>query len=200
MRFDLVLNLLIFAVTFALVMLFPRKDGRWQPERWRRAFRFFTCQSNVLCAAACLLTAIFGLSGEIPEWVWLLKYAGTAAVTVTMVTVFVFLAPSVGEDWFKVLLGSVSDFFMHLVTPLAALVSFCLLEKRGMTFPQAMIGLLPVVLYGILYIRRTQFGMPENRWEDFYGFNRGGKLWLSVIGMLTGTFLICLAIMALQNA
>ena len=89
---------------------------------------------------------------------------------------------------------------MHLVSPVAALVSFCVFEKRGMTFGQAMIGLLPVLLYGILYIRRTQFGPKENRWEDFYGFNRGGKLWISMICMLAGTFLICLALMALQNA
>ena len=44
------------------------------------------------------------MTGEVPEWVWLLKYAGTAAVTVTMLTVFLFLAPSVGEGWVKTLL------------------------------------------------------------------------------------------------
>ena len=39
------------------------------------------------------------MAGEHPEWVRLLKYAGTAAVTVTMLTVFLFLAPVVGKDW-----------------------------------------------------------------------------------------------------
>ena len=84
---DIALNLLIFLVTTGLVLSFPRKDGEWRPERWKAAFRFFTVQSNVLCAAACLLTAAFAMTGEVPEWVWLLKYAGTAAVTVTMLTV-----------------------------------------------------------------------------------------------------------------
>ena len=197
---DFILNILVFAATLVLLVSFARKNARWAPERLKKAFRFFTCQSNVLCAAVCLLAAVFGASGTMPEWVWLLKYAGTAAVTVTMLTVFLFLAPSVGNGWAKRLLGTPHDFIMHLVSPVAALVSFCVFEKRGMTFGQAMIGLLPVLLYGILYIRRTQFGPKENRWEDFYGFNRGGKLWISMICMLAGTFLICLALMGLQNA
>ena len=197
---DILLNLLIFAVTLCLVMCFPRKDGQWIPERLRKAFRFFTCQSNVFCAIACLLTACFAITGEIPEWVWLLKYVGTAAVTVTMLTVFLFLAPVVGQGWVKRLLtGSVSDLFMHLLTPVAALVSFLVLEKRGMTFILALAGMLPVILYGILYIYKTQYAPEKKRWEDFYAFNRNGKLAASCAGMVIGTFLVCMALMALQN-
>lgn len=197
---DIALNLLIFLVTTGLVLSFPRKNGEWRPERWKAAFRFFTVQSNVLCAAACLLTAAFAMTGEVPEWVWLLKYAGTAAVTVTMLTVFLFLAPSVGKDWVKVLLtGTPSDLFMHLLTPAAALVSFCVFEKRGMSFMQALWGMLPVLLYGILYIRKILYAPAEKRWEDFYGFNRGGKMAVSAAGMLAGTFIICMALMGLQN-
>ena len=198
---DVILNLLIFLVTAVLVIGYGRKDGKWMPERWRKAFRFFTCQSNVLCAAVALLTAGAVLSGEIPEWVRMLKYAGTAAVTVTMLTVFLFLAPSVGKDWMKVLLtGSVSDLFMHLLTPLAALFTFCVPEKRGMTFPQALIGMLPVALYGVLYLYKILYAPPEKRWEDFYGFNRKGKWKISFAAMAAGTFAVCMALMALQNA
>ena len=201
MMADIVLNLLIFMVTLGLVISFPRKDGQWKPDRWRIAFRFFTCQSNVFCALACLLTAVFSADGEIPEGVWLLKYAGTAAVTVTMLTVFLFLAPVVGKGWVKRLLtGSVSDLFMHLLTPVAALVSFLVFEKRGMTFAQALPGLLPVILYGILYVYKTQFAPEQKRWEDFYTFNRNGKLAVSCAGMIFGTFLVCMALMVLQNS
>ena len=197
---DFLLNLLISGFTLWLVMRFPKKDGQWLPERWRTAFRYFTCQSNVLCAFACLLTAVFQATGAIPEWVRLLKYTGTAAVTVTMMTVFLFLAPVVGRGWVKKLLtGSVSDLFMHLLTPVAALISLLMYEKSRMTFTEALAGMLPVILYGILYIYKTQFAPKEKRWEDFYGFNRNGKLAVSCIGMVTGTFLICMALMALQN-
>lgn len=197
---DLILNLLIFLITLLLVILFGRKEAKWMPERWRTAFRFFTCQSNVLCASSCLLSALFLLGGEIPQWAWLLKYAGTAAVTVTMLTVFLFLAPSIGKGWAeKLLIGRVSDLFMHLLTPLLALVSFCIFELRGMTFLQSLIGLLPVVLYGILYLYKVLYAPEEKRWDDFYGFNRNGKWKISIIAMLAGNFLICMGLMALQN-
>ncbi len=198
MTLDIILNLLIFLVTLVLVVLFFRKDGEWVPERGRFAFRFYTCQSNVLCAAAALLTAVFRLAGNLPEWVWLLKYIGTAAVTVTMLTVFLFLAPSVGKDWVNVLLKG-GDLFMHLLTPLLALFTFCVPEKQGMTFAQSLTGMLPVVLYGPLYLYKILYAPAEKRWDDFYGFNKGGKWPVSFAAMLAGTFLICLGIMALQN-
>ena len=199
MTADVILNLLIFLVTLVLVVLFFRKDGKWIPERGRLAFRYFTCLSNVLCAVSALLAAVSGLSGPVPQWIWILKYTGTAAVAVTMATVFLFLAPSVGKGWYDVLLKRPSDLFMHLLTPVMALVSFCVLEKRGLTFPRSLFGLLPVALYGPLYLYKTVYAPEEKRWKDFYGFNRNGKWPLSFAGMLLGTFLICMGLMALQN-
>ena len=195
---DVVLNMVIFLITAFLVVSFFRKDGKWAPERGKFAFRFFTCQSNVLCAAASLAMAAASFSGDAPEWVWILKYTGTAAVTVTMLTVLFFLAPSVGKNWIQVLLKG-RDLVLHLLTPLAALVSFCFLEKRGMRFDQSLWGLLPIVLYGPLYLYKIRFAPPEKRWEDFYGFNKHGKWPVSYACMLAGTFLICMALMALQN-
>ena len=65
---DITLNLLVFAVTAMLLTLAPRDDGKWTLEKYRIAFRFFTVQSNVFCAAACLLTAVFTLAGNVPQW------------------------------------------------------------------------------------------------------------------------------------
>ena len=116
---DIVVNLVIFAITLVILILVARKDGAWAPGRLRVAFRFFTCQSNVFCAAAALLTAVAALGGEVPRWIWTLKYIGTVAVTITMTTVFVYLAPLVGKDWAERLLKG-GDLYMHLVTPLLA--------------------------------------------------------------------------------
>ncbi len=197
---DLILNLFIFLLTAGLLVSFSRQEGKWAPGRLKKAFRYFTCQSNVLCAAACLLTAVFLPAGELPEWVWLLKYAGTAAVSVTMLTVFLFLAPSIGRGWAeKLITGTAHDFCMHLLTPVLALVSFCVFEKKDMSFPQALIGMLPVILYGILYIYKVKYAPEEKRWEDFYGFGRNGKLPVSLAGMTAGTFLVCMALMALSG-
>ena len=198
MTADWFLNILIALITLIIVVSFFRKEGQWVPERGKFALRFFTTLSNMLCAAACLLTALAINAGGIPEWIWMLKYIGTAAVTVTMLTVLFFLAPSFGKGALKVLLSG-TDLFMHLITPLLALVSFCVFEKRGMTFCQSLWGMLPVVLYGPVYLYKILFALPEKRWDDFYGFNKQGKWPIAFAMMGLGTFLICMGIMALQN-
>ena len=189
---DRYLNAGIFLVTFLLLLRFSRNGGRWDIPRLRKVFRYFTVQSNVLCAAAALLMCV------LPDarWTWLLKYVGTAAVTVTMLTVLFFLGPSMG-GYRELLRGS--DLFMHLITPLLALISFCVFERRGMGLALSLTGLLPVALYGLLYFYKVIVTPPGRGWEDFYGFNRGGRWYVSVAAMLAGNFLICLALMAVQN-
>ena len=170
---DVILNLAIVLATPLLLIRYWRKTGRQDREKFRAAFRFYTVQSNILCSATALVMLIALLAGSVPEWVWILKYIGTAAVTVTML--------------------------MHLLTPLMALVSFCVFERRGMTFPRCLFGLLPVALYGPVYLYHILYAPEGKRWKDFYGFNRGGKWPAAMTGMLIGTFLMCLGIMALQN-
>ena len=196
---DIILNAFIFLITAVLVLLMFRRDGHWDIRRGKKAFCFYTVQSNCLCAAVSLIMVLAALASPVPQWVWTLKYIGTAAVTVTMLTVFLFLAPSIGKDWFQVLIKGASNAFMHLLTPFMALLSFCLLEKRGMSFSQCLWGMLPVVLYGPMYLYKIIYAPEDKRWEDFYGFNKGGKWPIAFTGMVIGTFLICLGIMALQN-
>ena len=192
---SILINTAIFIITAFFTVRFFRKDGNWDISRGKKAFRFFTCQSNVFCAFAALLTAVFQISGSLPDFVWILKYIGTATVTVTMLTVLLFLGPIYN---YKDLLKG-SDLFMHLITPLLALASFCIFEKQGMSFGVSLFGLLPVLLYGPLYLYKTVYAPEDKRWDDFYAFNKTGKWPISFAAMFTGTFLICLGIMALQN-
>lgn len=188
---DTVLNGLISSIMLLLVLKFMRKDGRWTTGIVKKAFCYFTVQSNALCAISALLMCIFPQT----RWAWTLKYIGTAAVSVTMLTVLVFLGPILGYR--RVLRGS--DLIMHLVVPMLALVSFCVFERRGMRIGTATLGLIPVLLYGILYGWKVLFCPQERRWEDFYRFNQNGKWYLSFALMLIGTFLICLGFMGIQN-
>ena len=197
---DIILNFLIFGITLLILVRFFRKEGNWDPDRARKTFRFYTCQSNVLCAVSALVMGIARLAGDVPQWVWMFKYIGTASVTVTMLTVFLFLAPSVGKDWYGVLLKGANNLFMHLVIPLLAIVSFCLLEKRGMTFAESLWGLLPVIVYGQHYIYRILRAPEGKKWDDFYGFNKQGKWPLAFGMMLAGTFVVCMLFLLVQNA
>ena len=185
-------NAAIFIITFILVLRVFWKDGKWVPSRARNAFRFFTEQSNALCAGAALCMVI----APNTQWAWTLKYIGTAAVTVTLLTVFLFLAPSMGS--LKPLLQG-GSFFLHLVTPLLAIVSFCFFEKRGMAFGTALLGMIPVVVYGIWYLYKTVYAPEGKRWEDFYGYNKNGKWPVAFAAMMVGAFAVCMLLMGLQN-
>lgn len=187
-----IINAAIFIITLVLVARLFRKDGKWAPSRARNAFRFFTEQSNALCGAAAVCMVI----APNTQWAWTLKYIGTAAVTVTLLTVFLFLAPSMGS--LKPLITG-NGFFMHLITPLLAIVSFCFFERRGMTFGTALLGMIPVVIYGIWYLYKTVYAPEGKRWEDFYGYNKNGKWPIAFATMMVGAFAVCMLLMGLQN-
>ena len=186
------INGIIFVITLTLLVRISRKDGAWSLPNLVKAFRYFTVQSNAFCAAASLLMCLFPGA----RWAWTLKYVGTAAVTVTMLTVLLFLGPSMGS--YKPLLTG-PDFFMHLLTPLLALLSFLVFERRGMGFAAALWGMLPVALYGVRYLYKAVFAPEDRRWEDFYGFNKGGKWPVAFMAMMLGGFGVCMGLMGLQN-
>ena len=196
---DIIINLAIFGITAALLIVFAREDGGWTTKKLRTAFRFFTCQSNVLCAAAALLTAVAAMAGDVPRWIWTLKYIGTVAVTITMATVFIYLAPLVGKGWADRLIRRSHDLCMHLITPLLAILSFCLLERRGMSFPWSLWGLLPVVLYGLHYLYRILYAPEGKGWDDFYSFNRHGKWKQAYVLMLVASLILCVVFWVIQN-
>lgn len=187
---SVIINAVIFVATFAIVISHFRKDGVWQLSHGLKQFRYFTVLSNTFCAIAALLMAISQIGGNVSRTVFLLKYLGTVSVTLTFLTVLLFLAPSQGgfAQWFG------GDFFyVHLAGPLLAIASFCLLEKRPMRLGTAMLGLVPMLLYGAVYVYKVILAPEDERWEDFYGFNRNGMWPVSGLAMIVGASIICLA-------
>ena len=184
---DILFNLIIVLCTiYCSILCFRDKEGNWSFSEFRRKLRFFTLLSNLLSAFASLVALFFLRNSGLPYGVWLLKYLGTASVTVTCLTVMVFLGPTMGyksqlEGW---------SFYLHVVGPLLAIISFCFLERTWpLSFAVALLGLLPVVLYGILYLYKV---VIAGQWEDFYGFNKNGKWKTSFTAMVIGTFLVCI--------
>ncbi len=183
-----IINILIFLITTVLIAGLFYQEGKWQPERSVKAFRYFTVLSNVLCAVSALVMAIGQASGSVSPGVVMFKYLGTVSVTVTLLTVLFFLGPTIG---YKVLLSG-RDLYLHLIGPLLAIISFCFLEKKGLSPGAALLGLLPVLLYGAVYLYKVVFSPEDKRWEDFYGFNKGGKWPMAFAAMMTGTLVVCL--------
>ena len=185
---SIIINIAIFLTTLVMLLRCFREGAEWQLERGLKCLRYFTVLSNVFCAVAALFMAIAQLRGGVPHVVFMLKYVGTVAVTVTLATVFLFLGPSLGS--YKTLLEG-DNLYLHLIGPLLALLSFCLLEKRPMTFASTLWGMMPVLLYGAVYLFQVALAPEDRRWEDFYGFHRRRPSALTYAGVTLGAYMIC---------
>lgn len=166
-------------------------------------FRYFTNLSNIFVALTSIVVLVFNIRCTVkdkyfmPEWIMALKFSATVSVTVTFITVVVFLAPafaSKGSGYFYLFKGSM--FFLHFFTPLLAIISVIFFERaRDFKFRYCLFGILPTVVYSILYFYEVVIvGVKNGGWPDFYGFTFGGNLKMipaSVIVMYAATFGFC---------
>ena len=201
---SLIFNILIVLFTINAVWYCFRTDiihdEDWIENGGWHCFKFFTVLSNVFVAIAAFIVLVFNIKGAIddkfklPKWAFTIKYVATVSVTVTLMTVTFFLGPysvALGKGYFNMFAGN--NLFMHLLTPLLAIFGFIFCEKtEQFSFKNTFWGLVPVVLYGIVYTIMVVFvGEANGGWKDFYGFTFGGHMWvipISICVMLAATY------------
>ncbi len=199
---SLAFNVAIVVLTWYSVLLLIFGDESGNMTLGSQTFRYFTNLSNILVAVTASLLIPFNinslLSGkdEIPLWALLTKFVGTVSVTVTFLTVVLFLGPTMG--WEIMFAGPC--LFLHLITPLLAILSFVLLESNlKIKFPYSFLGLAPTFVYSLIYL----FTVAVTKvWPDFYGFTFGGKMWtipLSLLAMYIATYAFSLGLWKLHN-
>ena len=179
---------IVFGTALAMVALV----GRTPKEKLPESFRYFTVLSNLFCAFAALILLLCELFGAMPAWAVVLKYMGTVAVMVTFFTVFLFLLPA--SRSIEGLFSNGPEVIMHVITPVLALLSFLCFEGRDLSAWVIPLGILPVFLYGGLYLNRV---VMAGAWRDFYGFNKNGKWKLSFSLMILGTVIVAVLLWAL---
>ncbi len=189
-------------VTISVVSFFTEGGEGNMTSGGTSCFRYFTIDSNILAALCCLLHAAFTLrfvlfDKPVPSFVSVLKFAGTAAVTLTFLTVVLFLGPIMGYG--MMFAGVV--LFLHLICPVLCFVSFCFFDEKQKMPPRFdLIGVIPAFVYGTLYMTMVIFvGQSAGGWEDFYHFNIGGFWYLTFVVMMIATYLISFAILKLQK-
>ena len=186
-----IISICLNAAIVVIMVLCLRTLLKKEPSS--KHFRYFTTDSNILCAVSALFVLcaeLFSEGGD--KAITVFKLMGTVGVALTMFTVLFFLAPTQG--WKKMFEGT--NLYLHLINPLLAIVSFLLFDKGGsVSMAQSLLGLLPMALYGAVYIYCV---LIKRKWEDFYGFNRGGHWYISVGAMFVATLLICIAIKLLK--
>ena len=197
---DFILNILIVGITLYAVISISSTGLEGNMEgSGTTAFRYFTIDSNILCAITSFIMLVYDIKAlkgnEIPQYAYTLKMIGTTAVTVTFITVAVFLGPIQGYG--MMLAGA--NLFMHLITPLLAIISFIFMEKSNQKFGVTFLSVLPVFIYGSIYLYLVVF---KKVWPDFYCFNSGmlnGLWYISYIVMILLAFGIAVVLYNLNR-
>lgn len=193
-------DLLIFALAFYAIWTAVHERGG-KPDY--STFRYFTTDSNALAGAVSLLAAAFtfpvliGKRERVPKSVLILKYVGTCAVGLTFFVVLLFLGMIFGHETQY----DGTSLYMHGIIPMLAMVSWIAFDRGAhLRYRTFLFGLIPVVLYGILYIIQV-FGrsVAHGGWLDFYAFNIGGKWQLSIMLVFAGAGILCFLLLFLHN-
>lgn len=166
------------------------------------SLKYFTVLSNLLLGAASLVYAVFivrALRGgaRIPRWAYVLKYIATVATTVTLMTVLLFLGPTLGYP--PMFAGA--NLWFHLVLPVVAIVEFVFLDTTyRLSFKETIVGMVSTFLYGLaycgnIYLNGVGSGIGTNDW---YGFTMWGVEYMPVVFavMLLATWLFAVVIRA----
>ncbi len=188
---SLIANLGIAVLTaISLTAFFVSIDGSDQFVIGFYAFEYFTVLSNIFIGLVGLALIVFNVKNlikdenNIPKVLEIIKYVASSAVGVTMLTVIFFLGPTQG---FEIMYKSI-NLFMHLISPLLAILSFVILEgKPNKKFYVTAFSILPVLIYGAVYLFNV---LVFGTWNDFYGFNANGLWYVSYIAMLAAAYAI----------
>ncbi|HCB95891.1 hypothetical protein [Ruminococcus sp. YE282] len=196
-----VCNILVIIAVTINVLGFFINPGQSSDINFARldCFKLFSVDSNILAALGCALMLPFNMlsivQGEnsAPKFAIIIKFVGTAAVALTLVTVLCFLRPRQGFDS----MFSGSNYYFHLFCPVLCILSAVVFESNSkLHFWQAIIGLAPTVLYGLAYFYNVFF---KYRWTDFYGFDVSG-MWITTAGVLLVTSaVICVLMFGIHN-
>ena len=191
---SIIVNLVIAAWTAYCIYTMVTRGLGGNMHGKLTGLRYFTIDSNILAGVSALVMLCSrAIKGTPSTFATVFKYVGTAAVTVTLITVVVFLGPAAG--YAKMFAGN--NLYMHLIGPLLCVISFCWLD-RGPKIQKSHMGtaFLPVFIYGLVYFVMV---IVVKKWPDFYGFNIGGKWYISFAAMMVGSFVINIILKALHN-
>lgn len=165
------------------------------------ALKFFTVDSNILMGVIAAIYAVYlglllaGKISALPHWLHVLKMVGTVGVTLTFLTVVLFLAPFVAPTFFSLFLNA--SLFMHFITPVLSIVVFVFFEDTGdIRLRETLWGMVPMGLYSVFYVVNALTHIVDGKVPyqyDWYAFVQGG-LWQIAVSlplMLGLTYLIC---------
>ena len=198
---SIALNCLAFILTCVGTYIMIKgidADEHLAADGWH-SIKYFTVQSNLLYGAYAAVFAaaelIYGSADAVPGVFYILKYVFTVGVTLTMLTVLLYLAPVVEKSYPPLFKGA--NLYFHLLVPLLGVISFCFFEKEAeIDLWQTFLGLIPFALYGVFYavnvLSHAENGKVDMKY-DWYGFVMNGvdKAAIAALIMIAAATAIC---------
>lgn len=197
---DFILNLLIVISTVWAVGDYYVSGPDALGSVGNTCLKYFTTDSNILVGVAALIMLIYNIArfakpdAVMPKWVSVLKYTGTSAVALTLLTVVFFLGPVFaimkGPAGYRLMFEG-NTLILHLTTPLLAIISLLFFEKDNkFSKGDCLIACLPSFIYSIVYFTMV---IVLKQWNDWYNFTLGGKTFMipvALVSMYLATFAI----------
>ena len=163
---------------------------------------YFTALSNLMSAIAASFMIPYAVEGirkkhfVLPRYIVLFQFSGATCVSITMITSLCIILPLQGAE---AVTGT--NFWLHVVTPLFAVILFQCVET-GMTVSkrEAILCLIPFWVYIIIYyIMVVIVGEENGGWSDIYMTQAFWPAWVSIILFLILGFVMAFALRAIHN-
>lgn len=142
--------------------------------------KYFTVDSNIIMGICALIAAIderkvlAGRKSLVSESTYVIKLMGTVSVALTMFITVFFLTPTMGVENGILSLYAGSNFFLHVLNPVLAMVTFVGFEKTMMLRRiHTVTGMVPLLIYAVYYVAVTLMNTVDGviaEGYDWYGF------------------------------
>ena len=172
-------------------------------------FKFYTVDSNLLMGLVSLLFLIDeikllkGKIKEISTFKYILKLTSTVGVTLTFLTVFLYLGNIV--DGGVVILLKNSNLFLHLLIPILSIISFIFFERTNkIKVKYVFLSIIPTIIYSLIYTINVLIHIENSKVSpvyDWYYFlqNSMNNIFIVMPFMLICTYVIGLLLYILNK-
>lgn len=145
----------VIALDLAMICMEVYALGVSLWESGGKMFRYYTQDSNLLALIVCIICAVQGIKSLVcgqkpPAWVRKLRYVSASCMSLTLLMAGTLLVPvEPGRTFYSFMLEG-KYLYLHTLCPLVAILQFFL--ERGGCFGegQALLALVPTVVYGAI--------------------------------------------------
>ncbi len=163
----------------------------------QKQFLYFTIQSNVCIALVCFVFLIFKMikikkpEFNIPNYMYIIKYIFTVAITLTFIVFSIILTPTMivkGQGWY---LSTIENICLHNLVPILAILDYCFFDFQFKVKKSTFVYGLAMPVYYLIFV--TSFILAGADFGDgakapYFFLDFKTNTWFSIANGQLGTF------------